>query len=89
MNAFVKLSASALVLSLALAAPRVRAPTTRPPPPDRKRPAVTRPTIPRYTYKTRGFNRARSTRVVKARAGADPRHPRPDELTKIAAFRSI
>jgi len=59
MNAFVKLSASALVLSLALAAPRVRAADNAPAAaPTAAAPAVTPANDPAYTYKTLRLNRA-------------------------------
>jgi len=92
MNAFVKLSASALVLSLALAAPRARAadnapaaaaPTAAP----AAAPAVTPANDPAYTYKTLRLNRAAVDAVLSKPEQAlilDIR--RPDELTKIGGF---
>ena len=92
MNAFVKLSASALVLSLALAAPLARAadnapavaaPTAAP----AAAPAVTPANDPAYTYKTLRLNRAAVDAVLSKPEQAlilDIR--RPDELTKIGGF---
>ncbi len=92
MNAFVKLSASARVLSLALAAPLARAadnapavaaPTAAP----AAAPAVTPANDPAYTYKTLRLNRAAVDAVLSKPEQAlilDIR--RPDELTKIGGF---
>lgn len=89
MNAFVKLSASALVLSLALAAPRVRAADNAPAAaaPTAAAPAVTPANDPAYTYKTLRLNRAAVDAVLSKPEQAlilDIR--RPDELTKIGGF---
>jgi rhodanese-related sulfurtransferase len=97
MNAFAKLSASALVLSLALAAPCARAadnapaaaPTAAPAPAAAPvaAPAVTPGNDPRYTYKTQRLNRAAVDAVLSKPEQAlilDIR--RPDELTKIGGF---
>ena len=97
MNAFVKLSASALVLSLALAAPLARAadnapaaaPSAAPAPTATPgaAPAVTPANDPAYTYKTPRLNRAAVDAVLSKPEQAlilDAR--RPDELTKIGGF---
>ena len=94
MNAFVKLSASALVLSLALAAPLARAADNAPaaaptaaPAPTAAAPAVTPANDPAYTYKTLRLNRAAVDAVLSRPEQAlilDIR--RPDELTKIGGF---
>lgn len=97
MNAFVKLSASALVLSLSLAAPLARAadnaptaaPATAPAPTAAPAPAqaVTPANDPAYTYKTLRLNRAAVDAVLSKPEQAlilDVR--RPDELTKIGGF---
>ena len=88
MNAFVKLSASALVLSLALAAPRVRAAdNAAAAAPTAAAPAVTPANDPAYTYKTLRLNRAAVDAVLSKPEQAlilDIR--RPDELTKIGGF---
>jgi rhodanese-related sulfurtransferase len=92
MNAFVKLSALPLVLSLALAAPLARAadsapaaaPTTATP---GAAPAVTPANDPAYTYKTLRLNRAAVDAVLSKPEQAlilDVR--RPDELAKIGGF---
>ncbi len=92
MNAFVKLSALPLVLSLALAAPLARAadsapaaaPTTATP---GAAPAVTPASDPAYTYKTLRLNRAAVDAVLSKPEQAlilDVR--RPDELAKIGGF---
>ena len=83
MNAFVKLSASALALSLALAAPLARAADDAP----AAAPAVTPANDPAYTYKTLRLNRAAVDAVLSKPEQAlilDIR--RPDELTKIGGF---
>jgi len=83
MNAFVNLSASALVLSLALAAPLARAADNAP----AAAPAVTPANDPAYTYKTLRLNRAAVDAVLSKPEQAlilDIR--RPDELTKIGGF---
>ncbi len=88
MNAFVKLSASALVLSLALAAPLARAADNAPAAaPTAAAPAVTPANDPAYTYKTLRLNRAAVDAVLSKPEQAlilDIR--RPDELTKIGGF---
>ncbi len=94
MNAFVKLSASALVLSLALAAPLARAADNAPAAastaasaPAGATPAVTPANDPAYTYKTLRLNRAAVDAVLSKPEQAlilDIR--RPDELTKIGGF---
>jgi rhodanese-related sulfurtransferase len=93
MNAFVKLSASALVLSLALAAPLARAADNAPAaapsatPAPAAAPAVTPANDPAYTYKTLRLNRAAVDAVLSKPEQAlilDIR--RPDELTKIGGF---
>ena len=94
MNAFIKLSASALVLSLALAAPFARAADNAPaaaptaaPAPAAAAPAVTPANDPAYTYKTQRLNRAAVDAVLSKPEQAlilDVR--RPDELTKIGGF---
>jgi rhodanese-related sulfurtransferase len=91
MNAFVKLSASALVLSLVLAAPIARAADNVPPAPPTAAPAaapaVTPANDPAYTYKTQRLNRAAVDAVLSKPEQAlilDVR--RPDELTKIGGF---
>ncbi|HEY8139387.1 MAG TPA: rhodanese-like domain-containing protein [Methylocystis sp.] len=91
MNAFVKLSASALVLSLALAAPIARAadnaPAAAPTAAPAAAPAVTPVNDPAYTYKTPRLNRAAVDAVLSKPEQAlilDIR--RPDELTKIGGF---
>ncbi len=94
MNAFIKLSASALALSLALAAPFARAadnvPAAAPtaaPAPTAAAPAVTPANDPAYTYKTQRLNRAAVDAVLSKSEQAlilDVR--RPDELTKIGGF---
>ena len=91
MNAFVKLSASALVLSLALAAPLVHAadnaPAAAPTGAPAASPAVTPANDPAYTYKTLRLNRAAVDAVLSKPEQAlilDIR--RPDELTKIGGF---
>ena len=91
MNAFVKLSASALVLSLALAAPIARAadnaPAAAPTAAPAAAPAVTPANDPAYTYKTQRLNRAAVDAVLSKPELAliiDVR--RPDELTKIGGF---
>ena len=85
MNAFVKLSASALVLSLALAAPLARAadnaPAAAPTAAPAAAPAVTPANDPAYTYKTLRLNRAAVDAVLSKPEQAlilDVR--RPDEL---------
>ncbi len=91
MNAFVKLSASALVLSLVLAAPKARAadnvPPAAPTAAPAAAPAVTPANDPAYTYKTQRLNRAAVDAVLSKPEQAlilDVR--RPDELTKIGGF---
>jgi rhodanese-related sulfurtransferase len=88
MNAFVKLSASALVLSLALAAPPARAADNAPAAaPTAAAPAVTPANDPAYTYKTLRLNREAVDAVLSKPEQAlilDVR--RPDELTKIGGF---
>ena len=89
MNAFVKLSASALVLSLALAAAPARAADNAPvaAAPTAAAPAVTPANDPAYTYKTLRLNRAAVDAVLSRPEQAlilDIR--RPDELTKIGGF---
>ena len=91
MNAFVKLSASALVLSLALTASLARAADNVPPAPPTAAPAaapaVTPANDPAYTYKTQRLNRAAVDAVLSKPEQAlilDVR--RPDELTKIGGF---
>jgi rhodanese-related sulfurtransferase len=92
MNAFVKLTASTLVLSLALAAPLARAdntPAAAPAPiaAPAAAPAVTPANDPAYTYKTQRLNRAAVDAVLSKPEQAlilDVR--RPDELTKIGGF---
>lgn len=94
MNAFVKLSASGLVLSLALAAPFARAADNAPaaaqnpaPAPAGAAPAVTPANDPAYTYKTLRLNRAAVDAVLSKPEQAlvlDVR--RPDELSKIGGF---
>ena len=90
MNAFVNLSASALVLSLALAAPLARAADNAPAAPiaaPAAAPAVTPANDPAYTYKTLRLNRAAVDAVLSKPEQAlilDAR--RPDELTKIGGF---
>ena len=85
MNAFVKLSASALVLSLALAAPPARAADNAPA--AAAAPVVTPANDPAYTYKTLRLNREAVDAVLSKPEQAlilDVR--RPDELTKIGGF---
>ena len=90
MHAFVKLSASVLVLSLALAAPPARAADNAPdnaPAAPAAAPAVTPANDPAYTYKTLRLNRAAVDAVLSRPEQAlilDIR--RPDELTKIGGF---
>ena len=90
MNAFVKLSASALVLSIALAPPLARAADNAPAAPTAApaaAPAVTPANDPAYTYKTLRLNRAAVDAVLSKPEQAlilDIR--RPDELTKIGGF---
>ena len=93
MKAFVKLSASALVLSLALAAPLARAADNAPAaaptaaPATAAAPAVTPANDPAYTYKTLRLNRAAVDAVLSKPEQAlilDIR--RPDELTRIGGF---
>ncbi len=88
MNAFVKLSASVLVLSLALAAAPARAADNAPAAaPTAAAPAVTPANDPAYTYKTLRLNRAAVDAVLSKPEQAlilDIR--RPDELTKIGGF---
>lgn len=88
MNAFVKLSASALVLSLALAAPFARAADNAPAAVGAAAaPAVTPANDPAYTYKTLRLNRAAVDAVLSKPEQAlilDVR--RPDELAKIGGF---
>jgi rhodanese-related sulfurtransferase len=97
MKTFAKISASALVLSLAFAAPLARAadnaPAAAPAPAVATAPAATpAPTVtpandPAYTYKTLRLNRAAVDAVLSKPEQAlilDIR--RPDELTKIGGF---
>ena len=93
MNAFVKLSASALVLSLALAAPPARAADNAPaaaPPPHRggaSRHAGQRSRL--YLQDPAAQSRGGRRGVVKARASADPRRPpsrRTDEDRRISCL---
>ncbi len=94
MIAFIKFSTSALVLSLALAAPLARAADNAPaaaptaaPAPAAAAPAVTPANDPAYTYKTPRLNRAVVDAVLSKPEQAlilDVR--RPDELTKIGGF---
>ncbi len=88
MNAFVKLSASALVLSLALAAPFARAADNAPAAVGAAAaPAVTPANDPAYTYKTLRLNRTAVDAVLSKPEQAlilDVR--RPDELAKIGGF---
>ncbi len=94
MIAFIKFSTSALVLSLALAAPLARAADNAPaaaptaaPAPAAAAPAVTPANDPAYTYKTPRLNRAAVDAGLSKPEQAlilDVR--RPDELTKIGAF---
>ncbi len=88
MNAFVKLSASALVLSLGLAAPPARAADNAPAAaPTAAAPVVTPANDPAYTYKTLRLNREAVDAVLSKPEQAlilDVR--RPDELTKIGGF---
>jgi len=95
MKTFAKISASALVLSLALAPPLARAadnapaaaPAQAPAPAATPAPAVTPANDPAYTYKTLRLNRAAVDAVLSKPEQAlilDIR--RPDELTKIGGF---